>query len=85
MQIGDLRLQGLRVKRQRVEMCLHAFAQVLRRLPAVRFSLRGETEFLQNLRIDVDIDGFGITCQHMAFGPFQVTLVPVTHVLVGLG
>ena len=33
----------------------------------------------------MDVNGLDISRQSMALGPFQVTLVPVAHVLVGLG
>ena len=56
-----------------------------RRLLAVRLALRGEAELLQHFGIDVDVDRFGVTRQAVALGPFQVTLIPVAHVLVGLG
>ncbi len=85
MQIGQLFFQRLRVEWQRIEVHLHPLTQMLRGLPAGRLALRGEAELLQYFGIDVDVDGFGITRQRMALGPFQVTLVPVAHVLVGLG
>ena len=64
-------------------MCFHALAQMIGRLLAIRFALRRQPELLQNLRVNVEIDGFGVTQQRVALGPFQVALVPVAHVLVG--
>ncbi len=65
-------------------MFFHPFTQVIRWLPAIRFTLCCQAELLQYLGIDVDIDGIGITQQRMAFCPLEITLVPVAHVLVRL-
>ena len=56
---------------------------MLRRLARDALALRGEAEFLQHLRVQVDQDRLGVALDAVALRPLEVALVPVAHVLVG--
>ena len=79
--VAQLRLQRLIVERQRIEEGFDALAQMLGGLLALGLALRRQPELLQDIRVQVQQDRFGITRQAVTLRPFQIALVPVTHVL----
>ncbi len=63
--VGTGRLQRFVVERQWVKVLLHPLAQSLRRLLAGALALRRETELLQHLGVDMDIDRLHVSGQPM--------------------
>ena len=67
---------------QRIEIFGDTLAQMVGRLFAGTLALCGETEALQDLRIDMDHDGIVVAAQACLLRPFHIAPVPVAHVLV---
>lgn len=84
-EIGRIEFERGVPERQRIEILLDTRAQMLGRLPSLRASLRGETELLHHIGIELNEDRRIELSEAFFHEPFQIRSVLPAHVLQFLG